>query len=265
MQYKGVILAGAAAAASLGAPAMAQHEGDVLVEFQAGRLVTGNETRMPYGLFMGVFGDPIPGATTEPGFEAEPGALPPGTPVGLTVRRALRRWESGSFGPGAGWALTINTTSGTLVTPAQDPVTCQGPALVLGVSNSTGGLHLHPGYILGAGTPDGVYLLEAEVWLGAAGQAASEPFAIVFSQNAGAAVLGDAIGWAESRYALPCEANCDASTAPPILNVGDFTCFLQKFAAGDCSANCDRSTAAPALNVADFTCFLQRFAVGCGV
>ena len=30
-----------------------------------------------------------------------------------------------------------------------------------------------------------------------------------------------------------------------------------------CYANCDQSTAAPALNVADFTCFLQRFAAGC--
>src|SRR5436190_2908970 len=30
-----------------------------------------------------------------------------------------------------------------------------------------------------------------------------------------------------------CAANCDGSTAPPVLNVADFTCFLQKFAAGD--------------------------------
>jgi hypothetical protein len=61
----------------------------------------------------------------------------------------------------------------------------------------------------------------------------------------------------------PCYANCDNSTAAPVLNVADFTCFLQKFAAGDTYANCDNSTAAPTLNVADFTCFLQRFAAGC--
>jgi hypothetical protein len=60
-----------------------------------------------------------------------------------------------------------------------------------------------------------------------------------------------------------CYANCDASTATPVLNVADFTCFLQKFAGGDAYANCDGSTAAPALNVADFTCFLQKFAGGC--
>jgi hypothetical protein len=61
----------------------------------------------------------------------------------------------------------------------------------------------------------------------------------------------------------PCYANCDSSTVAPILNVGDFTCFLQRFAAGESYANCDQSTVPPILNVGDFTCFLQRFAAGC--
>jgi hypothetical protein len=62
---------------------------------------------------------------------------------------------------------------------------------------------------------------------------------------------------------VPCYPNCDGSTVAPILNVIDFTCFLQKFAAGDPYANCDGSTQQPALNILDFTCFLQRFAAGC--
>jgi len=60
-----------------------------------------------------------------------------------------------------------------------------------------------------------------------------------------------------------CYANCDASTSPPVANVADFTCFLQKFAASDPYANCDNSTSPPVINVADFTCFLQKFAAGC--
>ena len=60
-----------------------------------------------------------------------------------------------------------------------------------------------------------------------------------------------------------CYANCDESTASPILNVADFTCFLQRFASGESYANCDGSTTEPILNVADFTCFLQQFAAGC--
>jgi hypothetical protein len=60
-----------------------------------------------------------------------------------------------------------------------------------------------------------------------------------------------------------CYANCDGSTAQPILNVLDFTCFLNRFSAGDSYANCDGSTAPPVLNVLDFSCFLNRFAAGC--
>jgi hypothetical protein len=66
-----------------------------------------------------------------------------------------------------------------------------------------------------------------------------------------------------SAPAAACYANCDGSTTAPVLNVLDFTCFLNRFAAGDSYANCDGSTTAPVLNVLDFTCFLNRFAAGC--
>lgn len=66
----------------------------------------------------------------------------------------------------------------------------------------------------------------------------------------------------EATYSV-CYANCDCSSEPPVLNVSDFTCFLQKFATGDAYANCDGSTTQPILNVSDFTCFLQGFAQGC--
>jgi uncharacterized membrane protein len=60
-----------------------------------------------------------------------------------------------------------------------------------------------------------------------------------------------------------CYPNCDASTAAPVLNVNDFVCFQNKFAAGDTYANCDQSTTAPVLNVNDFVCFQSQFAAGC--
>jgi hypothetical protein len=71
---------------------------------------------------------------------------------------------------------------------------------------------------------------------------------------------------AAGLYALGpgvCFANCDLSTAPPTLNVADFTCFLTRFAAADPYANCDGSSTPPVLNVADFTCFLTHYAGGC--
>jgi hypothetical protein len=48
-----------------------------------------------------------------------------------------------------------------------------------------------------------------------------------------------------------------------VLNVLDFTCFLQRFAAGDAYANCDGSVQPPVINVADFSCFLAKYATGC--
>ena len=60
-----------------------------------------------------------------------------------------------------------------------------------------------------------------------------------------------------------CYANCDGSTAAPILNANDFSCFLNAFANGNSYANCDESTVLPVLNANDFSCFLNAFAGGC--
>jgi probable HAF family extracellular repeat protein len=81
----------------------------------------------------------------------------------------------------------------------------------------------------------------------------------------GTDVQGNYEGWRVDLGPLtpPCYANCDGSTTAPVLNVADFTCFLQKYAAADPYANCDGSTTQPILNVGDFTCFLQKFAAGC--
>ncbi|MBL9030753.1 MAG: hypothetical protein JNM80_03485 [Phycisphaerae bacterium] len=62
---------------------------------------------------------------------------------------------------------------------------------------------------------------------------------------------------------LDCYANCDFSTVPPVLNVNDFQCFLNLYAAGRPDANCDGSTTAPMLNINDFQCFLNAYAAGC--
>jgi hypothetical protein len=78
-------------------------------------------------------------------------------------------------------------------------------------------------------------------------------------------------GQSETPAAL-CYANCDNSTTAPILNVDDFTCFINAFALGQSLppsqqvasyANCDGSTVEPVLNVDDFTCFINEFAMGC--
>jgi hypothetical protein len=72
--------------------------------------------------------------------------------------------------------------------------------------------------------------------------------------------------------APPCYANCDQSTAQPVLNIDDFTCFVNEFARAQglphaqqvtSYANCDGSTSAPVLNIEDFNCFMNAFSNGC--
>lgn len=60
-----------------------------------------------------------------------------------------------------------------------------------------------------------------------------------------------------------CYANCDHSATEPQLNVNDFVCFQETFAAGGSYANCDGSTTPPVLEVNDFICFLNKYAQGC--
>ena len=74
-------------------------------------------------------------------------------------------------------------------------------------------------------------------------------------------ISGTGINWTPAIGG--CYANCDGSTTAPILNVLDFSCFLNQFASGNTAANCDGSTTPPVLNVLDFSCFLNRFAAGC--
>jgi hypothetical protein len=120
-------------------------------------------------------------------------------------------------------------------------------------------------------------------WLRDFGSSGRESGWAVTSDSAdGAYVLGTTTGdlggsggafLARFGYAVfPCYANCDGSTTPPILNVEDFTCFINEFAAATALppsqqqthyANCDNSTTQPVLNVEDFTCFINKFAQGC--
>jgi hypothetical protein len=49
---------------------------------------------------------------------------------------------------------------------------------------------------------------------------------------------------------------------PPVLNVNDFTCFINLVAAGHPYGNCDGSAnTVPTVN--DFQCFMNKFAAGC--
>jgi len=53
-------------------------------------------------------------------------------------------------------------------------------------------------------------------------------------------------------------------STPPVLQLALASLgALAKYAAGNPYANCDASTNTPVLNVQDFSCFLQKYAAGC--
>jgi hypothetical protein len=244
------------------------HATDIVLKVENGAIVTGGVVsggavfpRQVFTSVLGVYG--IPGATFDPGFDSETGAFPPSTPVGITIRRALRKWDGQDFSSIPPERFEI-IRSQTVVTPEFDPPDCGvGDDLQLGLTTSTGRLHQHPAYQLTAPASPGIYMVELEAWFAAPGSGVSEPFFVLFSHDESLAVLEAAFEWVDQNLARTCYANCDRSTTAPVLNVEDFTCFINRFAHGDCYANCDRSTTPPVLNVEDFTCFLSRFAQGC--
>jgi hypothetical protein len=60
-----------------------------------------------------------------------------------------------------------------------------------------------------------------------------------------------------------CYANCDGSTASPLLTANDFACFINRYASNESDANCDGSAGSPLLTANDFVCFINAYSVGC--
>ena len=61
-----------------------------------------------------------------------------------------------------------------------------------------------------------------------------------------------------------CYPDCDTSTGPGILDIFDFLCFGNRFAAGDPYAcDCDVSTGPGLCDIFDFLCFGNEFSAGC--
>ena len=151
-----------------------------------------------------------------------------------------------------------------------------GPVVALGPSNGVGAVDFFVVRLKrfsGGSTVVDLYLnpvVSVTTALPSATLAVPLPFALAryyFRSDAGQWLDEIRIGTRPGDVAMaiggPCYANCDGSTITPCLNVNDFACFLNRYAAGDPYANCDGSTTPPVLNVLDFSCFLNQYAAGC--
>lgn len=67
-----------------------------------------------------------------------------------------------------------------------------------------------------------------------------------------------------AQLQIRCPADCDISTGLGVLDVLDFHCFQNAYAAaGPYACDCDSSTGSGVCDVFDFLCFLNAYAAGC--
>jgi len=119
---------------------------------------------------------------------------------------------------------------------------------------------------IGTGDPVLVTIPHNAMGSGSGAVVAVSDASFVFNESVNAEairLIGNAITYAAPLPSSTCYANCDGSTASPVLTANDFFCFLYKFSQGDGYTNCDGSTVAPVLTANDFQCFLNAFAQGC--
>ena len=198
-----------AAAASLAGTALAQpHEGDVALYVENSTIHTGvfgagvySQTR----LFAATLGVVAPNFTATPGFDCSPGTFPAGSRNGFTIRGPLEVWNGAAFEPAATARMNISFSTLSVDTPLT-PQTVTGFTLSVG---SNGQWHRHLDYTLSNGAPDGVYLLELELFSTSSSLAPSEPFWILFNQNAVEQAMSDAASWVQLNYLAPAPCPAD--------------------------------------------------------
>lgn len=267
-QLSGRVMACAAAGLlGLGGVAHGQplHSGDVALDVQDGRIVTGDiidgAPSFPHYVFSNRFGgDGIPNFTADPGFDSPTGTFSQGTVLGLRVRRALRVWDEVEehFETIPEERLKLTRFSTEIFTPEEDPSSGDPlPSLELGQAGTNGKIHVHPWYELMPPAGTGVYLLELELW--STGPETSEPFWIVFNQNAPQGVFNDARDWARAN--LPPSGECIADwNGDGEVDINDFFAYLADFEAGEPRADLNNDGE---IDINDFFIFLQEFEAGC--
>ncbi|MBX3390143.1 MAG: hypothetical protein KF691_11915 [Phycisphaeraceae bacterium] len=220
--------------------ASAQHLVDIAIGQSQGKIATGvfqiqgsNVAPMlSQRVFIAEFGT-FPNFTSSPGFDSLVGAFQGGSQIGFNIRKALRKWNGSAFPAGAVGIppetiqIKLGPAANTRVTPMTDQLV---PGFSLAVSSggsTTGEFHHHPGFTLLDPASDGLYLLELELWSTQAGLATSEPYWMVFSQNASEDDLQVAASWVRANVwkpSCPADLNNDG-----LVDDSDFVFFVNAY------------------------------------
>ncbi len=190
---------------------------DVFMEFDAGRIVTGELDTLSGGppaivhgvrVFGADMGEDLnpPGFADEPGFRAE--GITPGTAFAFDILAQLGEWNGAGFDASA-LTLSIGPDLTNPALPFATTGTGFVPGFAFATADSSGEVHEHLGFqlnspILGG---SGIYLLELQ--LRSSGPDASLPFWIVFNNGADEADHDAAIAYVQDNY-VPAPASAYA-------------------------------------------------------
>lgn len=252
------------------------HTGDVILfrDLPSGDVVrTGGAaglTPFPARVFTARFADTgFANRTTNPGFNAVPDAFFAGITTGVRMTRAVRKWSGGNLCTIPQERITLTKLGVSAVSPVVDPAAGTGPSVTLGLTDPTdGGFHEHGAFALGTPFGSGVYVLEMSAWVGSPSSlspAPSEPFWVVFSQNADAQEQADCVAFLLAQGAnvsgttvslCPCVADFDGSGS---ATVQDVFAYLNAWFAGDARTDLDGD----GVNVQDIFTFLNAWFAGC--
>ena len=233
------------------------HEGDIAITGVGGIIETGYvDAGTPIfdrRVFDTEFGK-LPNWTNDPGFDSPTGAFASRAELGFDVMGPVLEWDDMAFDGVAESKILISKGRVEVETPDSG----MQPGFVFGTASTTGKFHHHLAFELLAPSSDGVYLLELMLWDAASAVSDSEPFFIIFGQNATDDQLADAVMWVETNLiAEPCRADMDGDGS---LTIFDFLEFQNSFDAGDASADFDGDGS---LTIFDFLSFQNEFDAGC--
>lgn len=259
---------GMVAVISFGASALGQHV-DVQLQVTAGKLETGrvdftqpgNPVDTSWRVFEAAFGE-VPNFTDDPGFNASSSSgLPGNTLLGFNILDGVRRWDAGTqtFGAVIPGAITVQL-GGAVFAPS--PAGCNelAPGFAFAQSTASGSVHQHVQYVLNAPASNGVYVLKLEVFAEHPNIQKSDPFWVVFSQNA----MAERAAAAEYLRGLLAPDDCAGDVNDDgFVNGADLSVLLGGF--GTCVMNGTSAdfNADGTINGADLSVLLSNFGAGC--
>lgn len=188
---------------SFASAAFAHPEGDVNLTSAGGKLYTGliseDETQVTPGVrvFFGEIGLDVPNVATEPGWLAVDGTFAAFTPISFEFMGSLKRWDGSSFVGNLAETMTLSFGPASATSPLTD-VMSNGFAIN---TDEEGGLHDHPAFALNNPASDGIYMLALR--FSAPGFDSSEPFWMLFGQNAAEADIDAAFDYAVNNVPAP--------------------------------------------------------------